>query len=224
MASRKMASRKKAKANANVIIGWTSDLVGYNSSLVAAIEECARVMPGCHYIVVGNNVIINDANSADIILAQTSKSSRFGDWAFDPLDTIQQLNYVLNYRNLNTDYIILLTKDKMIPRQIGDNYEYHDERTAVISLNPCESLDEVQQFATILLKHVMGHFYIGEGPEAHCVYDYCTMTDMEHYRRIMELANCEADFGFDSFCDDCKERLRASKLWSKKHPSTIECL
>ena len=117
MASRKMVSRKKAKANTNVIIGWTSDLVGYNSSLVAAIEECARVMPGCHYIVVGNNVIINDANSADIILAQTSKSSRFGDWAFDPLDTIQQLNYVLNYRNLNTDYIILLTKDKMIPRQ-----------------------------------------------------------------------------------------------------------
>ena len=217
-----MASEKIA--NANVTIGWTSDLADFDSFLTEAVEECARIIPGCHYIIVGADKIASSASAytADTVLKQAVRMSRLDGWTIDPLDAVQQLNLILNNRYSNTDYIILLTKQKMTPRQVGDRYEYHLNGSAIISLQPCQDIDDMQKFTTFMLKHVMGHFYIEESPHAHCVTDYCTMSDTEYYRRIMELADCEADFGLDSFCEDCKERLRASELWNEDCPSTVE--
>jgi len=209
-------------ANATVTIGWTSDLANYDSFLTEAVEECARVIPGCHYIIVGANEIANSTHTADIVLKQAVGMSRLDGWIIDPLDAVQLLNLIINNRHSNTDYIILLTKQKMTPRQIGDRYEYHLNNSAVISLKPCQTIDDMQKFTTLMLEHVMGHFYIEESPHAHCITDHCTMSDAEYYHSIMELAECEKNFSLDSFCGDCKERLRASELWNDDYPSTVE--
>ena len=205
----------------NIAIAWTSEFEDYDQWLTAAVTECAQALPGCMYFIVGSNGIMDDQTTADYILQSTVRMDKYRGWVIDSLDAVQKIRTLGQcHYGPHYDTIIVLTKQKISRRIIDSPYEYCLRSAALISLEICETIDDIENVATLFLKHVLGHIYMDETLHAHCSHEHCTMTGLYDRRRILELADCEKEFGFDTYCDDCKDEIRHGELWSDE-PSLV---
>ena len=209
----------------NVTIGWSTDLVCQDFSLIEAVSDCAKFFPGCKFTIIGNEKLHRSQYTADMILKESVIFNYYG-LSIDPIIACNQLGRIHENRS-DSDITILLTGQEMVPRLIGDSYEYHNENFAIISLKNSMGLFEIRSITATLLCHVMGHYYIDGGKyrHYHCSHDHCVMSDTDDLSRIKIFAAMrDSDFEFDTlFCDECGEALRKSLRWKEVCPASISC-
>ncbi len=205
----------------NIAIAWTSDLEDFHQELENAVLKCAHVFPGCRFHIIGITGLSSESTTADNILRTTVHMNRNLGWTISSFEALTKLHEV-SRRDCDRAYnhIIFFTRQVISRFHHNSPFDSCSHENALISLAFCRNLIDLENVATLMLKHTIGHFYISTVTEAHCHQKDCSMSPMYSHRHIYELAEHEQNPNLDSFCPDCVRKLVDSPLW-KTSPSIV---
>ena len=204
-----------------ISIGWTSDLTRYEGYLRRAINNCAIALPACHYRIHGTNNVANSRYTTDDILKNCVEMSRHAGLTIDPHKATKKLDEILNHQDANTDFIILLTLQNIIYHEPQDNYKHHTSRAAIITLKNCGTGSDIRNISTILLEHIMRHFFVQQNIYRHCSRRDCIMMPIKEYRNIQRSTSYEQQFDSGAYCRECKVALHKSLYLKDEYLSAI---
>ncbi len=205
-----------------ISISWSSDLDGCQIFFNEAINSCAKSIPGCIFQIDGAGEIAGSTYTANYILENAVKLTYKG-WNIDSSRAASMLNSILNMAGGGADFVIILTNQSITTHAYYDNYEYHSRNAAIITLKDCETAIDTQNMTTLLLKHVIWHFFCKtDTPSNYCIDRACIMSPMVGPNYMKQLAQDEEELGLDSFCHECREKLRKSPYWNEAVPSIVK--
>ena len=201
----------------DIAIAWTSDLNSYEEELKEAIRNCAKQFNYCNFHVLGDNGhLINNLTANEILRHTVSMNQHYG-WIINPEIYVSMASGIIESGRY--DNVIVLTRQRITHKSDDNFFEFSSKRGNLISLVDYRTREDVQQVATLALNHVMGHIFFRDSYH-HCECDRCAMTLALGPNKIKELAEIEGYTQLSSFCDECKEDIRASEYWSDE-PSTV---
>lgn len=209
----------------NVAIVWTTDLSCYEKSIVAAVNECAGVIPGFRFHIVGTECITPSLFSdVDSVLRKSVHMNKHRGWIPDPFEAAADLAKTIQSEAPERyDLIIAFTRSGIDHEDIhGSLYEYYKDGAGIITLDLCQTTREHEDVAALMLEHVLGHALRHDGLLIHCSKETCAMTCLASDRVIQNLIACKGtkpDLS-DIFCEQCLESFHESSLWCDR-PSVV---
>ena len=209
----------------NVAIVWTSDMTDYKRSIVSAVNECAGVIPGFRFHIVGTECIAPSLlTDADSVIQKSVHMNKHRGWIPDPFTAAAALAKTIQSEVPERyDLIVAFTRSGIDHTDIhGSLYEYYKDGAGIISLDSCKTAHDHEAMAALMLEHVLGHALRHDGLLIHCQKEACAMTCLTSDRVIQNLIACKGtkpDLS-DIFCEQCLESFHESPLWCNR-PSVV---
>ena len=205
-----------------ISISWSLDLDGSQIFFNDAIKSCAKSIPGCIFQIDGTGGIAGSTYTANYFLENAVELTRKG-WNINSSCATSMLNSILNMAGGGADFVIILTNQSITTHAHYDNYEYHSRNAAIITLKDRETAFDTQNITTLLLKHVIWHFFCKtDTPGNYCRDRACIMSPIVGPDYMKQLAQDEEELGLDGFCRKCREKLRKSRYWNEAFISVIK--
>ncbi len=197
-------------------ITWTSELEKYRPIFEEIVQECAAALPGFDFYLLRRGEVYKDFKDTDeYIKGYLQMDSERGCWTINSHPLVSSLtSEIMNFelRNLT----IVFTRQPISGKE-NCRYDDYDTRSAIISLEFCNSDDEIRKAASVMLRHVLGHIYLGRN-ETHCDNPYCIIHRMSSRESIMQHIAPSAKYS--GFCEGCWQKVQKSRIWVNE-PSCV---